>query len=80
MYLVRHLITIEMLCLQTALFSTSSGPDQYVEIDRELGAKLSPGAVISHFQSAAPRWSDYHAPTPGTVVSVAEEVDVQKTV
>ncbi|KAI0883032.1 FAD-binding domain-containing protein [Annulohypoxylon maeteangense] len=49
-------------------------------IDSELQAKLSTGASISHDASVAPRWSEYGAPHPGTVVSVATEADVQATV
>lgn len=41
---------------------------------------LSPGAIVTGNISSAPRWSDYNAPQPGTVVNVATEHDVQKTV
>ncbi|TVY65609.1 FAD-linked oxidoreductase azaL [Lachnellula suecica] len=41
---------------------------------------LSPGATISNNGSSAPRWSDFDAPTPGAVVTVATEQDVLRTV
>jgi hypothetical protein len=41
---------------------------------------LSPGASISHDLSTAPRFSEFHAPQPGTIVNVATEADVATTV
>ncbi|KAL8738824.1 MAG: hypothetical protein Q9181_000428 [Wetmoreana brouardii] len=45
--------------------------------DDELRPRLSAKATISHQLSAAPRWSEYHSPHPGTIVNVATEHDVQ---
>ncbi|KAL9121092.1 MAG: hypothetical protein Q9187_002353 [Circinaria calcarea] len=45
-----------------------------------LGPLLSKNASIVHSTSEAPRWSDFDAPTPGTVVNVATERDVLITV
>ena len=49
-------------------------------INQRLGPKLSNGTSIVHDISAAPRWSEFHAPQPGTVVNVATEEDVLTTV
>ena len=49
-------------------------------IDGVLGSKLSPLATIVHSALVAPRWSEYDAPNPGTVVNVGTEEDVQTTV
>ena len=45
-----------------------------------LGPLLSPQASISFNGSSDPRWSEFHAPTPGAVVNVATEQDVANTV
>ena len=58
----------------------NSSCDQQCQIDRNLGPILSPQASIVHTSLAIPRWSDYDAPDPGTVVNVATELDVQQTV
>ena len=51
-------------------------------VAQRLGPLLSKGASIntSHLSSVAPRWSEFHAPRPGTVVNVATEKDVLTTV
>ena len=49
-------------------------------INQELGPLLSKGATILHNADAASRWSEYHAPMPGTVINVASELDVLITV
>lgn len=49
-------------------------------IDSDLKGLLSKGASISHDTSVAPRWSEFNPPQPGTIVSVATEDDVAKTV
>ena len=49
-------------------------------INQRLGPKLSNGASIVHNTPTAPRWSEFHAPRPGTVVNVATEEDVLTTV
>ena len=49
-------------------------------INQRLGPKLSNGTSIVHNTSTAPRWSEFHAPQPGTVVNVATEKDVLTTV
>ena len=41
---------------------------------------LSHNASISYNASTDPRWSQYHAPTPGAIVNVATERDVVATV
>ena len=48
--------------------------------DDGLRAVLSPNATVSHQIASAPRWSEYHAPQPGTIVHVATEHDVQAVV
>ncbi|KAI9885710.1 MAG: hypothetical protein M1823_002475 [Watsoniomyces obsoletus] len=62
------------------LFSVSRTSTQGSQIGQELGPRLSPEASIVHDTSAAPRWSDYFAPSPGTMINVAEETDVEETV
>lgn len=47
---------------------------------QDLGPKLSPQAWITTNNSTAVRWSDYHPPTAGYYVHVAEEADVATTV
>ncbi|MCJ1332454.1 hypothetical protein MMC10_009147 [Thelotrema lepadinum] len=47
---------------------------------RDLRSRLSLNTSVSHNSSIAPRWSEYDAPTPGTVVNVATEDDVLVTV
>ena len=78
-----------VLVLHFAALSLSADPptstgksrcDQSCQIDRGLGPKLSKQASIVHTSSAIPRWSDYEAPDPGTVVNVATENDVLVTV
>ena len=54
--------------------------DQQCQIDRILGHQLSRQASIVHTSAAIPRWSDFDAPNPGTVVNVATEHDVLMTV
>ncbi|TVY33309.1 FAD-linked oxidoreductase [Lachnellula subtilissima] len=61
--------------METSLDSTQS-----VAIDSGLGPLLSKNASIVHLSSAAPRWSDFAAPAPGTVVNVFTEKDVAETV
>ncbi|KAL9585403.1 MAG: hypothetical protein Q9212_001556 [Teloschistes hypoglaucus] len=48
--------------------------------DQNLHGILSKGATISHSLADAPRWSEYHEPTPGTIINVATERDVQTVV
>ena len=45
-----------------------------------LTSLLSKNASIVHSTSGAPRWSEFAAPSPGTVVNVATENDVLVTV
>ncbi|KAL8773780.1 MAG: hypothetical protein Q9194_004248 [Teloschistes cf. exilis] len=45
--------------------------------DQNLRGILSQGATISHSLADAPRWSEYHEPTPGTIINVATERDVR---
>ena len=54
--------------------------NQQCHIDKILGPELSQHASIVHTTSAVPRWSDFDAPNPGTVVNVASEHDVLLTV
>lgn len=49
-------------------------------IDSGLRPLLSHNASISHSADSAPRWSDFEAPDPGTVVAVAVANDVAETV
>ena len=46
----------------------------------DLRPLLSSNATLSSSDSAAPRWSLYHAPQPGLIVNVATARDVQVTV
>lgn len=48
--------------------------------DQNLRGILSKGVTISHSLADAPRWSEYHEPTPGTIINVATERDVQTVV
>ena len=41
---------------------------------------VSQGTKIVDGAQGLPRWSEYGAPCPGTIVEVATEEDVQKTV
>ena len=59
---------------------STRGEKYHSDLERDLRPHLSSKASIVHFSSAAPRWSDYHAPEPGTVVNVFEENDVLETV
>ncbi len=61
-------------------FPINSTCDQQCQIDKGLGPELSKHASIVHTTSAVPRWSDFDAPNPGTVVNVASEHDVLLTV
>ena len=45
-----------------------------------LRSLLSRNASISHNASTVPRWSDFDAPKPRTIVNVATEHDVLVTV
>lgn len=52
---------------------------------QELGPKLSSAAKITFpddpsYGSVKARWSDYKAPQPGVVVTVASESDIEQTV
>lgn len=69
---------VSVTAVDTAAYN-STGGKQY-QIDRLLGPELSKQASIVHYSSAAPRWSDFKAPDPGTVVNVATETDVLLTV
>ncbi|KAB8263849.1 hypothetical protein BDV32DRAFT_161418 [Aspergillus pseudonomiae] len=52
-----------------------------VRVSHELGPHLSPSALITGANTTAyPRWSEFDAPKPGVVVTVATEHDVAKTV
>lgn len=55
-------------------------PQDPSTIDSDLKSKLSSGAIISHNVSTVPRWSEFNAPNPGTIVTVATEADVQAIV
>ena len=57
-----------------------ASPQSSRSFDDALQKLLSPNATISHQKSSAPRWSEYHAPYPGTIVDVATERDVQVVV
>ncbi|KAK2855605.1 hypothetical protein FQN49_005029 [Arthroderma sp. PD_2] len=49
-------------------------------VSRELRPQLSESALVSGNEEKFARWSEYHAPTPGVVVSVGCELDVAVTV
>ncbi|CAG8977587.1 hypothetical protein HYALB_00008363 [Hymenoscyphus albidus] len=74
--MVSHLFLVLLLCFTNFAFGSNS------KTPFELGLKaiLSPSATIVHSTSGAPRWSEFNAPVPGTVVNVATEKDVQVTV
>ncbi|KAI1103459.1 FAD-binding domain-containing protein [Jackrogersella minutella] len=63
-----------------AYVAIASASTVVASIQSDLGGLLSPGASISHNVSVAPRWSEFHAPQPGTIVTVATEADVEATV
>ena len=58
----------------------STNCSQQCQIDENLGPKLSENASIVHTTTEIPRWSDFDAPRPGSVVNVASEHDVLLTV
>ena len=63
-----------------AAAAPSATCDQSCQIDNALGKLLSQNASIVHTSVNDPRWSDFDAPNPSTVVNVATEKDVQITV
>lgn len=63
-----------------AVAMSPRGEKYQSDLERDLRPRLSSKASIVPFSSAAPRWSDYHAPEPGTVVNIFEENDVLETV
>ncbi|KAM5441338.1 hypothetical protein MferCBS31731_003768 [Microsporum ferrugineum] len=50
------------------------------DVSGELGPQLSKSALITKNGEKFARWSEYHAPSPRVVVSVASEEDVARTV
>lgn len=50
------------------------------DVVEDLTSLLSDRAKVTTNISTAPRWSEYHAPRPGFIVNVAEELDVAKTI
>jgi len=80
------LITFSALVFTALALSPQSGvsdifrPQNPNPYDSGLRAVLSSAATISHQVASAPRWSEYHAPQPGTIVNVATERDVQAAV
>ena len=74
------LITVQASQIITAITTTITSPNSVPSQDAGLRVLLSPGATITHDPSIAPRWSEFGAPTPGTVVNVATENDVLVTV
>ena len=75
-------ISVVSLVSATAFPSSmaNSSCDPQCQIDKVLGPKLSAQASIVHTTLAVPRWSDFDAPNPGSVVNVASEHDVLLTV
>ena len=81
-----------VLCLPSVIIPTgfASGATQVIPrdsrtnswsfFDVEFKTLLSPNATISFNSSGAPRWSKFNAPTPGAIVHVATEQDVQVVV
>lgn len=80
------LITFSALIFTAVAILPQSGTSDIIQpqspspYDSGLHAVLSSAATISHQVASAPRWSDYHAPQPGTIVNVATEHDVQAAV
>jgi hypothetical protein len=60
------------------LVLAASAQDLVNQFDSGLQSLLSTNATITH--NGTVRWSEFNAPTPGTVVNVATEKDVQVTV
>lgn len=75
---VLSLSFVSVTAIDTAAYRSTCG--EQCQIDSLLGLKLSKQASIVHSSSAAPRWSDFKAPDPGTVINVATENDVLLTV
>ena len=63
-----------------AIASDSAGKNDSMPLDLELRQLLSKNASIVHNTSGTPRWSEFDAPSPGTIVNVATEDDVLVTV
>lgn len=71
-----------LLCLLGVTFPSSVNASRLrrVENDTSISLSLSSAATISHNVSTVPRWSEFKAPSPGTIVNVATEQDVAVTV
>ena len=74
-----------LLFILTPLFLAAETPlskedSRVSKIAKELRPRLSSKASITHNPAAVERFSDYHAPKPGTIVNVASENDVVETV
>lgn len=78
--LIAYVLQVYNFTAFTNSNDNSSNSDGKSPIDQELGPKLSSKASIVHYTSAAPRWSEYYPPKPGTIVNVAHENDVVETV
>ena len=66
-------------CL-AAVITLYLGLVQSINIVGDLGPQLSPQAWIATDDTAAARWSEYHAPKASHYIHVAEEADVAKIV
>lgn len=68
-------------CLLSVLaLLNSSAAGQITSPGARLQSLLSHNASIAYNTTGAPRWSEFDAPSPGFVVNVATENDVQVTV
>ncbi|PYI11743.1 FAD binding domain-containing protein [Aspergillus sclerotiicarbonarius CBS 121057] len=72
------LVTLAWLLSTVAHKIWALSPEQ---VSKELGPQLSQSAVISGWDATKyGRWSEYHAPKPGIVLTPANEQDVAATV
>ena len=76
--------SISLLYSFGILFATvvdvaTAGETTTQAFDEGLRCMLSPNATVVR-NTAVPRWSEFDVPTPGTVVTVATEKDVQVVV
>lgn len=75
-----RLLLLSLLAAFTAAIYAPQPPSSPRAFDKCLRDGLSKRASIVLSSSAAPRWSEFEAPMPGTVVNVATEKDVEVAV
>ncbi len=76
----RNFGALALLSTLTIGSCTVAGPANGFASITGLRPFLSQEASITYNRSTIPRWSDFHAPTPGAIINVATENDVAATV